>query len=255
MAYSELNGWPKERWTDDAFTAERCLKCDWENRYDVVSEMAAEGGQVYPYRTSLKARAIGASCAGFGDMRGETSPGIGYYEFAAVTVYYSTIAPQYVSTNGVFVSEFMEPTTELIRGDYEDFCWSSNKDGTAIKPAEAPTKLIPGINYILVFHRVHQIPGAAESLTDYCNAGPCAAYTLGRVFPPETLLYRGYTASRDLGLGTLPTWKYALTFSYRPVGWNTFWRAEKGTYEYLYHAKGTGRYINHPLGNFSYLMP
>lgn len=251
-AYKELNGWPKEKWTQDAFTAERLLICAWDDRDEVVAEMAANGGQLYPYKPWMGARSVGASAVGYGTMKGEASPGLGYYDEAAVTVYYSTSAPTMVSTGGAYVSESIEPSAEYLQVDYEDFRWGSSS-GTEAKPSEAPTKLIPGIDYILTFHRVMYIPDAANTLVDYCNAGPVSAYTLRRTFPAETLLYRGYTASRDLGGGSSMTWKYSLRFSYRPAGWNTFWRAETGTFEPIYHVNGSGRYINHPLGNFGML--
>jgi hypothetical protein len=253
MAYPELTGFPKEKWHEDGFEATRCILVPWDSRYTAVAEVAANGGELYPYKPDTLARAIGAGVDGYGAIQGNTSDGIGYYEFAAITIQYSTRAPEY-QESGVFVSEYMEPGTEYIRLDYEDLRWGSNS-GAEIKPGEAPSKLIPIQNYVLVFHRVSCIPAAAESLVDYCNAGPATAYTLGRTFPAETLLYRGYTASRDLQLGHIPSWKYALTFSYRPVGWNKFWRAETGSFEYQYHVAGSGRYINHPLGAFGGLTP
>jgi hypothetical protein len=255
MTYPENDKYPKETWTQDGFEAVRCVIVPWSERYAEVARIADNGGELYPYNTSILARAIGAGVEGHGNIKGQDANGLGYYDDALITIRYSSNAPEY-QESGVFVSEYMEPSGELLQLDYEDFRWES-ASGTELKPSEAPTKLVPGTNYVLVFHRVNFIPAAAESLVDYCNAGPVTAYTLGRTFAAETLLYRGYTASRDLKLGSLPTWRYALTFSHRPVGWNKFWRAGGSPpgYEDIYHVNGSDRYINHPLGNFIGLTP
>jgi len=253
-AYAELDGWPREVWGNGGFRAERKLMCAIADVNAVLIELAAAGGQIYPYRPNTLARAITAEVEGFGVI-GYQSPNMGSYEWAIITVRYSTFGPH--SPNGsTFVSEQLQPSGEFITLEEGDLRWDSD-EGTALKDREAPGKFIPGFDYLVTFYYVDNIPAAADTLVDYCNSAAITAYTLGRTFAAETLLYRGLSARRDIQFGGAPSWRLTYRFSYRAVGWNVFWRAGASppAFESIYHKDGGGsRYINHPLGNLSLLF-
>ena len=73
-------------------TATRSLKVAWGDRYTLLSEIAADGGEVYPYATGAVARAHAARIRGFGKCTAGADSDMAAYEWAQVDVFYSTRA-------------------------------------------------------------------------------------------------------------------------------------------------------------------
>jgi len=243
----ELAGSPQENWDENGLTATVQLQCAWAERTTVAAETVGLN-QLYPRIPTSKARAKSSACVPFGACSQAASGAVGY-EHAMVTVQYvAKDAPE----GEDLISESLEPTAEFQTLDYRGFCWSSGS-GTPLEKDEAPGRLVRGLDYVHTRHRMTSVSPAVLSLVGYVNAGAMYAPTLGLSFAAQTLLYNPPSLSKkytttgsDFTVGTF-------RFTFKPNGWNTFWRQATQAYEAMY-VKGGGVYYNFPLGDFTLLF-
>ena len=236
---------------DGHFQAQRQIKCAWDDRGAMIAELGKDGGELYPHDKAKGARAISANTVGFG--KADASGSLISYPQALITVYYSTRAPQ-IFNNKYFIVETLVPHFETKSQSHYKFHWDS-AGGRRLDPGEAPNKIMGRASYTLEFHGALQTPYYALSLAEYCNASAWATLTMGFAFPTETLLLKTPVVRRTIKLGYLPRFLLIYEFLFKASGWNTFWREETNSYESIYHEDGSGRYIQHPLGDFQLLKP
>lgn len=245
--FNEMEGSPVEDFSQD-FRATRMLMVNWDDRYSLV---AALEFTTYPYLPLLGAFVRSISVAPFKAAITGVSGGLLLYEKALVTVQYSLSDddPQTVD----LVTESIEPNAEFRTLDFEDFRWGST-DGDVLKEDEAPSQLLRGHDYILRFHRLNAVPVAVIELEGYVNASVFATYTLGRSYAAETLMFGGGTPSRKITSAGVERFTLTERFHFKATGWNKFFRQSTQSYESIYHKTG-GIHRNHPLGDFSTLLP
>lgn len=247
-AFEEMAGSPVEDFAE-AFTATRKLLVAWGSRYSLVGELEYS---IYPYRPALIAYARSVSVEPFGNaITAVDGNGLLAYEKALVTVNYSLSSddPQTVD----LVTESIEPNAEFRTLDFEDFRWSA-VDGDLLKEDEAASQLLPGHDYIIKFHNLATVPTAVVDLEGFVNAAAFATYTLGRTYAAETLLFGGGTPSRRITSAGVDNFTLTERFHYKADGWNKFFRQATQIQESIYH-KTSGIHKNHPLGDFSTLLP
>lgn len=242
---------PVENWDREGMSAVRVLKCAWEDRYTLLAELGASGGQLYPYYPAGEARAFAAKIEGFGVQSGSGSTAD--YEYAILTVTYGLNAPYYNGSK--YLSEELIPTVDYLPLDASQFRWVSN--GVPLQPNEAPAKRWDSFTYILTYYHAAAIPAAALTLPGYCNNGSVSTAVLGITFLTQRLLYNGMRVMRTIQFGTTPTFTIQYRFGYHAAGWNTFWNQQTAAWATIYHvANGSGTpYVNYPLGDFSGLVP
>ncbi len=244
----EQDSSPQENWGEDGLTATVQLICNWTERTTVAAQTVGIR-QLYPRIPLSGARAKSSSCVPFGQIEQAASGAAGYGKAIVTINYESKDAPE----GDDLISESLEPTAEFQTLDYQDFRWGS-AEGTALKEAEAPGRLVRGLEYVHTRHRMLSVSPYVLSLVGYVNSDAMYAPTLGLSFAAETLLYNPPTLTKKFTSTEAEATQGVFRFTFKPTGWNTFWRQETKAYEAMYH-KTTGLYTNFPSGDFSLLFP
>lgn len=254
--YSELDGSPTEHFDADVSTATRQLLCAWNDRIALVQQLLAGGGQVYPHGSNPNFRAISVDPKPQPGEVQEQAVGMAKYEFAVLTVRYST--PQYgerleSETERSYVIA-LEGTTLYLDLDIAayDYRWESG-EGVAVKETEVPGKLIPGFDYVRTESGVRHKPIGIFDPIGYVNEKEFYCHRLGYRFQPETLLYRNPDLTEVLppnypAAGWV-TWTITYRLSYRPDTWNLFLDPKTGEFAEIYEPGGA-RYKPYQLWDF-----
>lgn len=268
VAFVEMQGSPKEGASREGFFAVRTLQCDWNDRLQLYRLLMQGIGQPYPHFPMARVRQV--DIAPFdGRQRGTGS--LASYDKALLTVRYET--PQRGSVDasgssgggggagsgsGQLVSERLQGGAEFITLPVEDgdgnplFRWST-ADGDPLSPAEAPGKIIRTLDYTITRYEIPSIPADAYSLMNTVNESAVTALLLGVTFPAGTLLYQLPEQSRVITTEGVQAWTLTQSFSFRPDGWNKFWRVKTGTFEPLWSVGLGAEYQNHPPSDFTLL--
>lgn len=244
------DGFPKENCGPDGMKAVSEHQGPWHQRWDFINWVLGYGGMIYPWRERSRARAVSTSAYGIG-ASGCDSQGFMAYKEVVITVNWEPPSDENPETEDL-INESIEPTTEFLTLDHEDFRWGSST-GDKLQEAEAPGKLVRGLDYVVTQYQVRRLPSAILSLTGCCNSMPFRTWTLGWSFGAETLLYQPPTLSRKITTDGADAWQVTHRLSYRSTGWNRFWRSKTQSWESIYHKDG-GLYKNFPLGNFQMLF-
>lgn len=264
----ELAGSPVERWDNGRFTAEQRFIVPWAERHELMALKLMYGGVTYPNSPPGIGQVFcrGATAVPFG---GESALTSGYddpnppegavstltsYENALVTLFFgSPEGGDFVQNGNEYLSESITPTAEMMVLDHSRFAWGSN-EGPALEPNEAPSFLLRGLEYELTRYDLRQLPQAAADLVGYVNDSTLVSRFLGLGFAAETLLFNPPVVVRSLNTAGEASLRASYRFTYRPTGWNKYWRAETQTWESIF-IKGTGgqRYKSYKLGNFQQL--
>jgi hypothetical protein len=226
------------------------IRCNWANRTNVVNDILGNR-LAYPRFLTAGPRARTASIVGKGTPVVANDEKVVIYEQALITITYK-IGPEDSEAN--VISESLEPAAEFMTQDYTKFRWGS-AGGTALAPEEAPGKLVVGFDYVQTRYGLATLP-AAILTPGIVNQAIATATLLGLSFPIETLLYMSSTPQRTFTTGGTEGWNMTSRFSYRPNGWNKFWRPETQTWvkQYLATEFGGAEYKNYPLGDFSTVL-
>jgi hypothetical protein len=153
------------------------------------------------------------------------------YGHALVTVNYSTAVVD-------LVTESIEPTAEFITLDYRRFRWGA-ANGAHLTEEEAPGLLIRGINFVRTELDVSlPVNSNVFSLIGHVNNAPLTGSILQATFPTETLLYAPPSISTSRN--SLGQYKAQLVkkFTYKPEGWNVYFRGATSSWEEIYLAGG-----------------
>lgn len=175
------------------------------------------------------------------------------YELARLDVEYSTSTAGEEKDGTLLYTETVEPSLEFLTLDPVDFLWSPSLN--QLTEAEAPGKQIHGLTIKRTTYRVATIPPETYTLIGSVNVANYNSKLLDQTFAPETLLYRPPNLLRSFSTTGTKGWTVQTSFMYKPEGWNTFWRAESGSYEeMIVNVEGFPTYKNYPLKDFSALL-
>jgi hypothetical protein len=235
--FEELDGSPTEEWPEQgSLKATRVLKCAWTNRANLV--LALKGGisagtlyvpADYPHFTNCKCTSATARPFNEGPSAFGGATNVAGYNFAAVTAQYGgSVAGGGGGSNsaGEPISESLEPAVEFMQLPAEGFFWGST-NGTHLKDEEAPGKGFYSLNYVYKRGGMSTIPSSVFTLIGKVNSGSVTSYTLGQTFAAETLLYHPPLLDRVLNTDGTGSWAITMRFTYKPDGWNRFWRQGK----------------------------
>jgi hypothetical protein len=277
VPFEEMEGSPVESNTESGFTATMTLQCDWDDRWDLMTQLLAnDAGQlIYPHQPDFNAYAQTASAKGVGQVTGTGMNSVVIYEKALITVNFATQGAGGQGEpdgDGNLIAESLEPYIENLPmptikpNGKPAFLWWDGSTKEVVAPEEAPVRQIRGCYYILKrFNRV-TIPTAALSLMGTVNNNTVTSVSLGVSFEPETLLFTPPTLERTTSKTGDLGWTESYRFNYRPNfdpdtgianGWNRFWKASAGTYWDMYYVDDDGvpteRVLIYPTGNFALL--
>jgi len=244
---------PRERsnWDTGVFTATRVIYCEWDERTTAYNELI---GQPYPYIAGTEAIAIDGKMAGWGESSDDGAGGIAY-EQCQLTMYYSNVI-RFVSNK--WITEELLPSSEFRQLNAREFSWVQNdpeSGGRPVKQEEAPSMRQVFLDYHLTYHKVLAVPAAVLTHQGACNHATVSSYTLNMSFPAETVILAAVSSRRSLATGFLSGWELHYHFRITPQGANKFWRADTKQWETIYRKNDSTRYIQHPLMNFTLLIP
>lgn len=221
------------------------LRCAWNDRHALVADILGNH-RTYPGTAFAEPpQAARASIVGDGGIYSTVGQGC-VYQSAIVTISYSTKITD-------LISESLEPTAEFHRQDFKRFRWGA-PDGEPILEKEAPGKLLRGLNLVRTIYEVATIPDEVYDLVGGCNDSDYVSAFLGRTFPAETLLYQPPNLSRAFKSNGTKGWTVTLKFSFKPQGWNKYWRVKTETWEEMYDVEGIAPYKNYPPEDFSAIL-
>ncbi len=230
----EVQGWPKELYVLKGSAYERKIRCAWNDRYALASELDTYPDSIFPYNTASGAildtikmepeRNSKSSDAGNGKIS---------YENAILTCNYSTLGPSTAN----LVSERLTPGVSGVKLAGDRLYW----DTAGEKPVGTGSRLIPVATYTLRYHRAAAVPAAALTLPGYVNNNTVETKILGVSFSANFLLYRGAVVRRVLSAAgiTLFDATHVCSYAYNDgFGWNRLWRPETGTFGLVYDSDG-----------------
>lgn len=161
-----------------------------------------------------------------------------------VTVNYSTDPEREI------FSETIEPEAEFMRLDYRFFRWS---DGTPITDGEAPGLLQRTLRLVRKYRDTAVIPPEVLTKIGYVHTGVYASSLLGLTFPARTLLLVPNPVSRTITTSGSQGYNFSIAWSFRPQGWNKFWRPSVQAYQTLKTLSGAN-YLSYPEEDLSALL-
>ena len=153
-----------------------------------------------------------------------------------------------------YIEERIAPFAEFLNAPADNLFWA-NAD--RVDPdVEVPARLDVGFDWVVTLRRQASIPYEVLTLLGKTNAQAVSSPTFEWSYEPETLLYREPDLSRTFTLnedGSLSTagWDVTLKMSYRPSGWNKFFRKGKAEPEEMYTTKvGSERFKPYATADF-----
>lgn len=144
------------------------------------------------------------------------------YEKAVLTVHWQT--PDW-DPNAPFITHTIESSTEFITLEHENLRWKS--DGTPLKPAEAPAKLIKRISESITYHRLLSIPSNLFSVIGKVNKLNTVEPVFKYQWAPETLLCCDPVIRNEISMTGDVTKSLTVKFLFQPEGWNKFPRSDR----------------------------
>jgi len=240
----EEHGTARENFGEDATECDVVLRCDWADRYLLVADLL-DNRRAWPNLSAWTYPPRAVTCAGQPVKSSYTESGQQcVYTDYLLAVRYSTDAEEDL------VAETVEPTAEFITQDYRRFRWGSAA-GTPILEAEAPGKLLHGLNLVRqIFKWSSPLPGTLLTCVGGVNNAAYVSALLNLTFATETLLFQPPTLNRTVTTAGAKAWNATMKFSYKPDNWNKFWRAATEDFERMYDYYG-GQYDSYPQVDFS----
>ena len=245
----EMKGFPKSVWKDGQFAATRRMIVDWDERVDQLLLFDTVPGCYYPYSEGLNTPAREAQIwplEGAAQTNAADSD-TAEYEKAVIQVKYSTRGPTWYNSN--LIHEVLKPNlqTDYVAPDYLYY-------STGGKLAYPLQHLDYHLDYLVTYYRCTTPASWIETYTNYTNSNAVTSPTLGYVFAPYTLLYKGATIAQDVSIAGIVSRSVTAHFEYNPQTWRKYWNPKGGgggAYDtvHLLSAGGT-QYIDHSSTSF-----
>lgn len=230
---------------ETGMSAQVTLRCAWNDRHALAADILGNS-RIYPGTGfASPPQAATASIVPGGECAVTVGQGL-VYDHALVTVGYSTKIKD-------LISESLEPNIEFITQDFERFRWGA-ADGDPLLKGEAPGKQYRSMNLVRTLYNLSAMPAAVLTAIGEVNEDEYTSAILGFTFDPETLLYQPPQLSRVIRTNGSDGWTLTMKFSYKPQGWNKYWRAKTQDWDSIFLVDPPGEYKNYPLGDFATLL-
>jgi len=235
---SELHESEQNTFEEKSGSATRNLLCAGENA-DLLCSQAMGGliqvGQTqvwyppasHPRRPWLYVK----SCSYVPFGKSWCEAGISYWEFAKVTLQYSTLEEEQ-RENGPYITESRQGGTEAMTLQGKQWVWESDSKPIG-NTNEASTFqiLLPIVNLSYTIHRWIDPPfDTFDSSTGKVNGENFRI--LWNTYPAESLLFLSYSSTRNWTEGEELIWNVSLDFTFKRQGWNTFYRTSEGAAQF-----------------------
>ncbi len=236
ITHEEMKNSPREGYQDDGqFAATRILRCAWADRHTFAIELKGkieiDGAifniiQPHAYPDFARAFVSTVNMTGVGRVTAaDANNEQAQYEKAQLSVVYKTSPFQYDQDDDdqVLVEESLEGSAEFLTVSSEEYFWDSAQEDP-LTVEEAPGRLIQGADWVYTILEIPEIPAGLFSLIGLVNDKAVRSQSLGQVFAAETLLVQPFEPQRQISVLGVGAWRLALRFSYKPTGWNQFYR-------------------------------
>lgn len=252
-AHEEIDGSPTEGFDAQGFHATRRLKCAWSDRLTLASMLVGQtlgqtgtpGSQTivvvlphqYPHYPAASCRAVEIGPLVAKPSAYDAQARISQHEYAVVSATYRTPEagegdPQ--DTDTIIITERLDPSVEFITVASNNLSWEPSAE--PIDPVEAPGIPVRLLDYTVSVTGIASFDANAVLQSGVCNSIAVLAKTLNVTFPAETLLYHGFFPTRTWTTAGAQLWAGDFRFTYKPSGWNKFWRAGYQTPQTMYAA-------------------
>jgi hypothetical protein len=196
---------------------------------------------LYPHRGGIRCTSV-PSIVGHDDDNPQAyggDPSIAGYSYALVTAQYGTQAGTSSGGSSVeLVDETITPFSEFLTIPPKGLFWGSTS-GTALTDDETIGKLFRGFNWKYTRSNVASVAAEYATLIGCVNSNSITSTRLGFTFPAETLLFQPPLLNRKVNAdGVSSKWTIETNFSFKPQGWNVFWRASANAYVAIFNATG-----------------
>jgi len=250
VPYEELScpqASPREDIRAASMEATRYLQCDWADRLVLARDLLGytqRSGEmvihhrphVYPHHSALSAEVAAVSPAG------APAPAGGAMAWAKARLRVTYRPPAFGSAGDdparALVSESIEPAAEFLTVPAEDLYWDAAQEEPLGDDYELP-KLVRMAEWVYTRHRMPYIPAGTWSLIGRVNASAVTSARLNASFAAETLLYQPPQLYRRTTSDGTDGWDITYRFTYRPDGWNKFYRPGETDPQPIYDAAGT----------------
>ena len=245
ITHAEQPGSPTEGFDDEGnFTAERRVRVAWADRFNLAEKyrgyskaVGTAGDRIFvqPHRDPDFARAV-VLTVGMEPFTNVVLARQGDTRFAAYTeaelVLNYGIPPFGTGANEAEVmdlaSESLDFAAEFITVPEKNLFWAS--DGTdRLLEGQAPGKVLKTMEWVYTQYYVPTIPALAVALIGKVNSTAMTSSRLGMTFDVETLLFNPPAVSRNITSEGVGAWQLTYRFSYKPWGWNKFFKGGHGT--------------------------
>jgi len=260
--FDELDGSPEENFAYGTMNVgvTRRVKCKWGDRKQLAKEfigytefrgeeIITHKAHIYPMLTGY-VYAKSARPRPFGKQTGKDSDGFATYNYAVIEVTYGTPESEYeqnvaVARNEISdeygglveVTETIAARSEFVTISSENLCWYGDADAE-LEDLNAPGRINVMWEWTISIRNAWKLPDL-HLYAGYVNSDLSYSKSLGKYFPPETLLFGNPTITKrfrynrsvfDIDLRFL--YKNNGSFS-NPYGWNHFIHPKK-SYNVLY---------------------
>ena len=218
------------------------LQCAWTDRYALIQDLLVTP-RPWPHATGLVPYAISASAQPLPNEAGTTDNQLMNFTQAIVDVNYSTAIID-------VASESIEPNMEAVPLDHTYFNWGGI-GGPKLLEGEAPPLILRSLNLVRTRYRLSVVSNDVIALVGYVNEAAYTSSLLGLTFPIDTLLYLPSPIIRSFT--TLSSSGFTVTerFSYKPQGWNKYWRAKTQAWDSIYLSGQSTPALSYPRGDFA----
>jgi len=245
ITFYEMDGYPQEEWDHQGFSAVRKLIVSWEYAAALRLALMGHPGQVYPYLPSMQARVNGVGLQPFGKSQQHTFyQDMTWYDWALLTVRYGTprledkqpypesVDPVKHRNPQAAISESLQPTAEALKLDHTLFYWSVG--GDALKPDEAPVRVVQRMSYSLTRHNLLTVPMEAYTSIGKCNSDVVTPILMSSLsFAVNTLLFQPPRINLSADEFGKPQFDVTYGFAYKEEGWRKYWRPDSKAYEQI----------------------
>lgn len=242
----EEHGTAKENFSLEDWTATVTLRCDWVDRHSLAADLLTNSRSWphSPYALAPQASTVVIRA----DETAFVTVGQGCeYIHALLDVSYS-------STKRDLISESLEPNVEFSILDHRRFRWGAG-DGDPLLEGESTGMLKRSLNLVRTLYQVEPpLPIVLLTGVGGVNHADYTSDLLGLTFAQETLLFAPPQLSRTIRTDGSDGFNITMKFSYKPDGWNKYWRAKTQSYQRIHVYGESDPYYSYPKVDYSDLL-
>jgi hypothetical protein len=262
VPFCDLDEYPRKIWDHNGFKGFRRVKVAMADEPTFCTEILWGNNSGWPTAYGgVNAYAIKCSSKPMPGKFSDAGNGYGSFDSYEVLVEYSTNAINI--NNSIIGWEKLYPFEHITPVQSPDKRFDS-ATGDPIMPHQLPHLVQCGDTYIRGYNNAPAVPAAVLYYKRCVNNAPVACFSLGVVFPAQTLMFNTYTANRIWKRTGPENFNLAYEFRFLPnvtksrqiLGWNSVWNpdADGGAGDFVTMWGSSSQYIPYPAVDFNALF-